>query len=194
MTNQSVIMPRSLPAAKRTLILEAARRLLVRRGFQNVVLDDVAREADVAKGTLFLHFKNKEELIGAAFADMVDRLGESLEAVSRSDARGEALLSSAVETILAHFERNHDFMSHFGGARFPKAKLARNLGLVRGILGQCAEAGLMELKDPDTAALSLFGLCRTAVFHRAVTGDGAPFTARTPKVVDFFLHGVGAPR
>ena len=47
------------PDSTKRRILEAARRLLVERGAEGVVLDDVAKRAGVAKGTLFLHYKNK---------------------------------------------------------------------------------------------------------------------------------------
>jgi len=51
---------------KKVLILDAARRLLIGRGFQDLALDDIAREAGVAKGTLFLYYKSKDELFTAS--------------------------------------------------------------------------------------------------------------------------------
>src|SRR5260370_31744512 len=48
------------------LILEAAATLLVRWGFRKTTIDDVAREAGVAKGTIYLHWRDKNELFRAA--------------------------------------------------------------------------------------------------------------------------------
>ena len=112
-------MATALASDKKRLILESARQLLIRRGFQNIVLDDVAREAGVAKGTLFLYYRNKEDLFNAAFSDLVDQLGCALDEVSNSGQRGEDLLHAMVQKILAHLERNKDFFSHFGAGRFP---------------------------------------------------------------------------
>ena len=65
-------------AARRTAILEAALDEFSARGFAGARLDDVAQRAGVAKGTIYLHFKDKEalfeELIRTAIVPVVDRL------------------------------------------------------------------------------------------------------------------------
>ncbi|MCK5033837.1 MAG: helix-turn-helix transcriptional regulator, partial [Calditrichia bacterium] len=50
---------------KREAILKATLNLLVERGFHDTPTSLIAKEAGVATGTLFHHFKNKEELINA---------------------------------------------------------------------------------------------------------------------------------
>lgn len=52
-------------AEKRTAILDAAERLIVKKGHRMMTMDDVAKEADVAKGTIYLYFKSKESLCAA---------------------------------------------------------------------------------------------------------------------------------
>src|SRR3989338_7156702 len=91
------------PDLKKRRILAAARRMPVKRGFQDIVLDDIAREAGVAKGTLFLHFKGKEEMFAAAFADLVDGLGLELETLPKTGVEGKELLVAAARVVLNHF-------------------------------------------------------------------------------------------
>lgn len=63
-------------------ILDAAGQLLIRYGFRKTTIDDVAREAGVGKGTVYLHWKDKNELFRAALwrasqhaiDDMLERL------------------------------------------------------------------------------------------------------------------------
>ena len=43
-------------------IVNAAERLFFRQGFENVTMDDIAKELELAKGTLYLYFKNKDDL------------------------------------------------------------------------------------------------------------------------------------
>jgi AcrR family transcriptional regulator len=50
-------------AARESLLLEHAARLLVRDGFQDLNLDELAAAAEYSKGTLYLHFKSKEDLV-----------------------------------------------------------------------------------------------------------------------------------
>src|ERR1700747_3700511 len=47
-------------------ILEAARRVMARYGMQGTTVDRVAEEAKVAKGTIYLYFDTKDELVHAA--------------------------------------------------------------------------------------------------------------------------------
>jgi AcrR family transcriptional regulator len=49
-------------AAREELILDHAQRMLLRDGFQNLNLDDLAESIEYSKGTLYLHFKTKEDL------------------------------------------------------------------------------------------------------------------------------------
>ena len=65
-------------AERRTAIIEAALDEFVARGFTATRLDDIAKRAGVAKGTIYLHFKDKEsmfeELIRTALVPLIGRL------------------------------------------------------------------------------------------------------------------------
>src|ERR1700687_2573916 len=65
-------------AERREAIIEAALDEFIARGFTATRLDDVARRAGVAKGTIYLHFKDKEsmfeELIRTALVPMIGRM------------------------------------------------------------------------------------------------------------------------
>ncbi|WP_409363074.1 TetR/AcrR family transcriptional regulator [Bradyrhizobium lablabi] len=65
-------------AERRMAIIEAAMEEFVARGFAATRLDDVAKRAGVAKGTLYLHFKDKEsmfeELIRTALVPLISRM------------------------------------------------------------------------------------------------------------------------
>ncbi|MDE2293726.1 MAG: TetR/AcrR family transcriptional regulator [Elusimicrobia bacterium] len=185
---------------KKELILDAARRLLVERGYQDIVLDQVAKHAGVAKGTLFLYYPSKDALLAAAFADLVDRLGAQIDEAAASGRSGEELLAGTVRVILGHFERYSDFLSQFGAGRFPGCKersrgklmdkLTANMKRVIAVLERCAAAGLFPARDLDVAAVSLFGLCRASIFLRVLGGSPTPIDTRTRQVLDLFLHGV----
>src|ERR1700749_1095643 len=68
-------------AERRAAIVEAAMEEFVARGFSATRLDDIARRAGVAKGTIYLHFKDKEsmfeELIRTAIVPLVGPLQAS---------------------------------------------------------------------------------------------------------------------
>ena len=84
-------------AERRAAIVAAAFDEFVARGFAATRLDDVAKRAGVAKGTIYLHFKDKEalieELIRSAIVPVLDRittpppLGESIRDVVEGFAK-----------------------------------------------------------------------------------------------------------
>jgi TetR/AcrR family fatty acid metabolism transcriptional regulator len=184
---------------KRRRILESARKLLIARGYQDVALDDVAREAGVAKGTLFLYYKSKDELFSSAFSDLVDQLGEALDAVAVSGKPGAALIHDAVFAIVSHLDRNRDFMSI---GRFPGCggrssgklleKYAENHERLAKILGKASKDLSLAADDLPFSAALLFGLCRATLVHGALTGRSVPIDVRVAKVVDLYIKG--APR
>ena len=59
---------------RRRTIIQAALRVFSRKGFQNTALDEVARVARLAKGTLYLYFKDKEDLYFHVVLDVLERL------------------------------------------------------------------------------------------------------------------------
>ncbi|MCX5797065.1 MAG: TetR/AcrR family transcriptional regulator [Elusimicrobia bacterium] len=186
-------------SAKKDAILAATRRLLVERGFQDLTLDEVARAAGVAKGTLFLYYKSKDALFSAAFGDLVDQLGGRLDELLASDRRGRALLAETARAILSHHDRNRDFMAHFGAGRFPACgarsaerlmdKFRENGRRVTRILQRCAEDGLLPAGDFVYESAALFGLCRSAMLEKLIRGSAGRVEDQTDKVLGFFLHG-----
>ena len=66
------------PATRRQAILDAALTVFAERGFETARLDDVAARAGVAKGTLYLYFKDKEtlfeEVVRSAISPILERL------------------------------------------------------------------------------------------------------------------------
>ena len=84
--SSKVVSPKAEPASnraeraaeRREAIIEAAMDEFIARGFAATRLDDVAKRAGVAKGTIYLHFKDKEsmfeELIRTAIVPLVNRL------------------------------------------------------------------------------------------------------------------------
>lgn len=189
------------PDSKKRLILAAARRMLVKRGFQDIVLDDIAHEAGVAKGTLFLHFKDKEELFSAAFADLVDGLGLELEALPKTGLRGRELLVAAAKVVLNHFDHSRDFMAQFSTGSFPGCgsrsceklmeKLRKNHEHLRAILVLACKDGGRSSPDLGFAAAAFFGLCRTATMRKLITRHDKPLEKDAESVVSFFLGGSG---
>ena len=60
---------KDLPENRKACILNAARCVFARQGYADTVVDDIAAQAGIAKGTLYLYFKSKEDIFLAALLE-----------------------------------------------------------------------------------------------------------------------------
>jgi len=67
---------RSSEGPKRRQIIDGACRVFLERGFDAASMGEIAREAAVSKGTLYVYFKSKEELFAAIVAGQCSLQGE----------------------------------------------------------------------------------------------------------------------
>jgi AcrR family transcriptional regulator len=82
-------------AAREELILDHAQRILLRDGFQNLNLDELAEAIEYSKGTLYLHFKTKEDIalavVTRALKERADLFERALQFRGRSRERARAI-------------------------------------------------------------------------------------------------------
>lgn len=72
--------------AVKDAILDATDRLLARYGYRKMTVEDIASEAHIGKGTIYLHFASKEEVVLSHVDRIVDRLKDRLREIGSSDA------------------------------------------------------------------------------------------------------------
>jgi len=88
-----------------TRILETAAELLLRHGYRRVTIDDVAAGAGIGKGTIYLHWKSREELFTTVFErEVLQAIGELLQ-VLRQDPQLSLLHRFARAYFLAIMHR-----------------------------------------------------------------------------------------
>ncbi|MFA7171254.1 MAG: TetR/AcrR family transcriptional regulator [Candidatus Paceibacterota bacterium] len=92
---------------KQSIYLTAAA-LFGKKGFEGTSLDEVAQKAGVAKGTIFYHFQNKEELFSALIQEGVERLSQGVEDIAQKDLNIEEKLSLIVDFHFTFFKEHRD--------------------------------------------------------------------------------------
>ena len=65
--------------------MDATERLLSRFGYRKMTVEDIAREVGVGKGTIYLHFSSKEEIVLSHVDRIVERVKERLWEIARAD-------------------------------------------------------------------------------------------------------------
>ena len=91
--------------AVRDSILDATDRLLARFGYRKMTIEDIAAEAGIGKGTIYLHFTSKEEVVLSHIDRIVDRLNDQLREIARSNATtAERLRQMLLTRVLFRFD------------------------------------------------------------------------------------------
>jgi AcrR family transcriptional regulator len=98
------------PLTREDAILDAADRLLARYGYRKMTIDDVAREAGIGKGTIYLHFRSKEDVVLSRVDRLVRRLLDRFTPIVESDA---APADKLRELLLLRVMFRFDSVQHY---------------------------------------------------------------------------------
>ena len=96
--------------AVKDAILDATDRLLARYGYRKMTVEDIAHEAGIGKGTIYLHFTSKEEVVLSHVDRIVDRLKERLLQIGSSEAPAAERVR---EMLLARVMFRFDSIQHY---------------------------------------------------------------------------------
>jgi AcrR family transcriptional regulator len=90
----------------RPALLDAAERLLLRYGYRRMTVDDLAREAGIGKGTVYLHFDSKEEVALAVVNRWSDRVFERLRTLAAEPLPADRRLLRMLEArVLGRYDQ-----------------------------------------------------------------------------------------
>jgi AcrR family transcriptional regulator len=97
--------PTTLAAEPHDAILDAALRLLPRFGYRKTTLDDLAQEAGIARRTIYLHFKSKEDVFLCSIDRVVERLvGELATIAGDATSPSDRLWRMLVTRVMSRFD------------------------------------------------------------------------------------------
>ncbi len=153
-------------------ILRAAREVFFTRGFHAATVDDVAEQAEVSKGTVYLYFDTKETILAHLLLEGLDTLISDLETAFAADQRLDARsrlhrLAAAYLKFFQHNPEYYQLIMVFDRGQFQAsvdpamyqevyARSLRGLDwVVRAVDQACAE-GLITALDTRRAAIVLW--------------------------------------
>ncbi|MDI1342672.1 MAG: TetR/AcrR family transcriptional regulator [Pseudolabrys sp.] len=181
--------------AKWRQIVDGARKIFLSRGFDAASMGDIAKAAGVSKGTLYVYFKDKDELFAAIVrgecimqADGVfdfDHADHDVEAVLLR--HGKAFVAkfsdpgrmSTWRTVIAIAERMPDI-----GRKVYETGPAVGLAKLTAYLRAQVDAGVLAIEDCEVAAAQFIETCHATMF-KPVLFNFAP--APTPERIDYVV-------
>src|ERR687892_1336769 len=185
---------------KREAILRAATSVFAHNGYFNSKVADIASEAGVADGTVYLYFKSKEDILHSIFDRSVE---EALDAARKQIAEVADPKEKLRQIALLHLERlgaDRDlavvFQVELRGTtkfmeEFSAAGLAEYLGLIREVFEEGQAAGVFRrgLKAKLVAKV-LFGALDEMATNWILSKRRYKLAPLADEVLDIFLNGV----
>ncbi len=170
----------SLEIERRRQILRAARRRLEHYGYEKTTMGEIAADSGVAVGTLYLHFKNKEDLLVAFGEECQSRYLEALEQIASSPLPPADRLRELTRRRVLGIKEQMEATPHGGDVLLRmmqkqhaccRSMQEREAQMIESILREGVGRGEFEVADP----------ARTArVFRSAFSGFMPPASLGRP--------------
>lgn len=150
-------------------ILRAAETIFTRRDFHEVLMDDVAQECGVGKGTLYRYFPSKRDLYLAVMFEGMEALCNDLRAALRGPGVPADKIEGVVRCILGHFwDRRLFFALIHSNEHKPDNSDGREwerrrneiIAIIQDAFEAAIVAGHVRGIDPHIAAQMLLGMVR----------------------------------
>lgn len=177
---------------KLTRILDAAADLFARQPFHKVLLSDVAREAAVGKGTLYLYFKSKDDLyFGVLLRSFTSLIGKMRELLADETAPADQRMRDVIRVLTEHLFKKAINMELLGCVMTCPStgewrdKRIELWGLLEALIRRGIDQGAFEDATPRLTAQYIPALLRSVCLYRpegqdvdSIAGHAAEFVLR----------------
>lgn len=187
---------------KRARIVEAAIRVFADRGFHRATVAEVAREADVADGTIYLYFKNKDDLLACLFEE---RMAELNALMTAELAQVDGALERVRCFVKTHLRmvRERPALAQVlivelrQSARLIKAHKATGFASYLDIIGGIVERGVKEgsvraTVDAKAVRRAIFGALDEVALSWLLGGRRFDLGKNAEQLADLFARGLAA--
>lgn len=200
MNRSPAVSARGPVVDKREAILRAAIGVFSNKGFFNSKVADVAKAAGVADGTVYLYFKNKDDILHSIFdRAMEEFIADGRRELSTIDAPEDRLRRIAelhLERLSADRDMAIVFQVELRGSikfmqEFSSAGFAEYLDIIRKTIEEGQRSGVyrQDLK-PIVAAKILYGALDEMVTNWILSNKSYPLVPMANEVLKIFLDGV----
>ena len=193
---------------KRRQLLDAAVRVFARKGFHASRVGDIAEEAGVAKGTIYLYFRDREELVEKTFETAIGELHKRVDAALDSEGTFEQRLRAMTTAKLAFFNQNREFFRLYHALKMPEGNVSQQrrqkrtcqpqfrarVERVATALKEAMDAGEIRPLDPNRLALILIETSTAIVLERLSEDAPPPESEDVELIVSTLLSGIAIPK
>jgi AcrR family transcriptional regulator len=183
---------------KRERIVAAALRLFANSRYQTVTMEEVARGAGVAKGTLYLYFPSKEELYLAILSDGLESIARRYQDSLDPESGVAERMRRAIDVSMEFYDGQRDLLRLLA-VEEPRMAAARNrlmqdwrdrgFRFFASLIDEGVRAGVFGPVDSRLATLAILGGIRSVLLHYGTRRDCG---ALSNELGRFMLEGLRA--
>jgi len=185
-------------------LLEAARRVFAQKGFPAATVDEIAAAAGVAKGTVYLYYRSKQEVYWAALEHGITELHKEIQSRLAAEATPESKVRAFIAIKVRYFEKNRDFFriyfSELGSGFSHPAQMPRHFeemylqqaGLLEAALRQGVQGKAIRAIRTDTAAVAISDVIRGIIVQRLLGWSKKDVESDINFVFDLVWRGIAA--
>jgi AcrR family transcriptional regulator len=171
---------RKAPEERRKDILDAAERVLAMKGIAGTTVEDITAAAGVAKGTFYLYFQSKDQVVAALRDRFVEEsLAHANELLSRVGQEDWwALVDTTIAAVIDfHLERQDTVRIFWGQGVTPETQdvlaacEARLVEMFAWGIRAGVDAGTFSTSDPEATARMLFHAIDGLLVHATLSGQ-----------------------
>ena len=191
---------------KKSQIIDAAIKMFSEKGFYQTGMRDIAKEADVAIGTIYHHFQKKDNILIYILREAIEDRREYMEELRKQDlsikSKIKAILKMHFEKIRARSKLGKLILSQAQQPNEKFRKEYKNLynelaGYLEELIEEGLQAGVINKCHPPTASYALLGAL-DFVMLKALTDDeffGLEFFGEVLEgVIDLLWRGLGVSK
>lgn len=184
----------------RQALLDAARSIFARYGYNKTTVDEIAKAARKGKSTFYYYYKSKEEI----FKDVIDKEAQIfrmklIESISTS-TDPVTKIKNYIVTRLGYFKNLVNFYSvlkNEGDEHFIFIEEVRNkydseqLNIIKMIFLEAIQNNIIELDDVELASESVAVVLKGLEYHLMFGGEGASIEeSKIDKIIDMIFKGI----
>jgi AcrR family transcriptional regulator len=184
-------------------ILAAARQLLEQRGLEAMTMEEIAAAAGVAKGTLYLYFQSKDDLIQALITLVAENILKDLEAALQAPGMPAEKLRRMVSVLLEYLNRERLLFPIYArellrGKRASREGFWRNyqeleerfVTLVTSLFAEGIAAGQFIPANPRLLTFLIRGLVRATGYYQQAEGQAEAAKEALPVILTLLSSGL----
>jgi TetR/AcrR family fatty acid metabolism transcriptional regulator len=184
-------------------IIEAATRIFAKKGFYSAKVSEIAREAGVADGTIYIYFDNKDDILISLFEEQMQTVLDNMVEQLRAESDPALKLKRFALTHLRLIQKNKDMAEIIQvelrqSSKFMKEyeneKFARYLDLIGDIVEEGQARGIFRQEIiPGVAKRAFFGaLDEMSRFWVLSSRKHYDIETTAIQISDYFLNGLRA--